>query len=165
MKKKNSLLVIFANILIMFAANAALAQTEPTHSTFYGLHFIDPGQSVRISLLNPRVSDSEIIPCLRVRVVFDVFEPNRTNPNRLQFARRISREVELEGGQALTIDTPTTRTGEWVSPGVFAQSDDRNDPTAGKRLLTTLVIRENGRTILNVPAVRKGFDPQPDPPQ
>ena len=58
------------------------------------------------------------------------------------------------------------RGGEWVSPLVFARREEVGPPDLRPaRLVSTVVVREFGRTILNLPAVLKGFDPQLDPPR
>ncbi|MEO8573823.1 MAG: hypothetical protein ABI481_07620 [Pyrinomonadaceae bacterium] len=163
--KKNSI-ITFGLALSLFVLSAvAFGQTEPVRSQFslYGMHFISVGQTVRVSVQNPRFSNSEVIPCVRVRIVFDVYEAIGDGSVRLRFARRVSREVELEPGDAATFDFSAGRIGEYVSPMVFA-SPEEAEPSAPIRLLSTLVVREVGRTILNLPAVLKGFDPQPDPP-
>lgn len=154
--------------LVIFAFSAvSFGQTERTRAQFslYGLHFLGAGQSARLTALNPRFSDSEIIPCVRVRVVFDVYEPNPAEAGRLRFARRVSRQILLDGGEAATFDfTATSRGGEYVSTAVFFSPEGENTGDGSVRLVSTLVLREGGRAILNLPIVKKGFDPQPDPP-
>jgi len=172
MNIKKNFLPAFAlgAIILAFSTAAAFGQAAPPDNrpqfTLYGLHFVSAGQTVRVSLSNPRFSDSEIIPCIRVRVVFDIYEQSPTEPVRLRFVRRVSRAIELEPGEAATFDYAAGQTGDYVSPAVFynpvlaAPSD--NMPA---RLLSTLAVRQGGRTILDLPAVLKGFDPQPDPPR
>ena len=170
MNIKKNFVIAFALGAIIFAFSTAVAfgQTEPPRTQFslYGLHFIEAGRALRLTVQNPRFSDSEIQPCIRVRVVFDVYEASASNPSRLRFARRVSREVLLEGGEAATFDYDARRTGEYVSPAVFYNPVLIAPPdTLPAGLLSTLVVRQGGRTILNLPAVEKGFDPQPDPPR
>ncbi|MEP6704714.1 MAG: hypothetical protein ABJB34_07905 [Acidobacteriota bacterium] len=159
--KKN---FVIALIILSFSA-IVYGQTAPVRSQFslYGMHFISGGQTLRVTAENPRFSDSEIVPCIRVRIFFDVYEAAGDGSVRLRFARRVSREVLLDGGEAATFDFAVGRSGEYVSPAVYA-SPEGTEPPAPIRLLSTLVVREFGRTILNLPAVLKGFDPQPDPP-
>ncbi len=154
-------------IVFVFSTAAAFGQAETTHTQFslYGMHFIRGGQTVGIIIHYPRLNDREVIPCVKVRIVFDIYEEHPPDPGRLRFARRVSREVLLDGGEAATFEFPAGRTGDWVSPMVFARPEGVPpiDPDR-ERVLPTLVVREFGRTILNLPAVLKGFDPQPDPP-
>lgn len=169
MNIKKNFLPAFALAAIVFALSAvAFGQTEPLGNQFslYGLHFISGGQSVRVSVQNPRVSDSEIVPCVRVRVVFDIYEAAGEGSVRLRFSRRVSREVLLDGGEAATFDFAAGRGGDWVSPTVFARPEEVGPPdTRSLRLVSTLAVRQFGLTIFNLPAVLKGFDPQPDPPR
>jgi len=137
------------------------------HGTLYGLHSVAAGQTTRVSVVNRQaIFDGEIVPCIRVRVVFDVYEASTAAPNRWRFVRRVEREAELDPGEAASFDFTTLRTaGERVSTSVFIREDDDNPPEAvGVDAVSTLEVREGGRTILTLPAVRKGFDPQPDPP-
>jgi hypothetical protein len=71
----------FALIAIVFTLSAvSLAQTEQARGQFalYGMHSINGGQTLRVSVQNPRASDAEISPCIRVRIVLifmKVFRP------------------------------------------------------------------------------------------
>jgi hypothetical protein len=135
--------------------------------TLYGLQTLAAGQTARASVVNRQaIFDGEIIPCIRVRVVFDVYETSAANPNRLRFVRRVQREVELDPGEAVSFDFNATRTGgERVSTSVFIREDDDNPPEAVRvDAVSTLEVRDGGRTIFILPGVRRGFDPQPDPP-
>ena len=172
MNIKKNFVIAFALGAIIFAFSTAVAfgQTEPPRTQFslYGLHFVSAGQTVNITVQVPRFSDPQgDIPCIRVRMVFDIYEvnPPDTRPG-LSFVRRVSREIELEGGEAATFDYEARRTGDYVSPAVFYNPVLAAPPdTLPAGLLSTLVVRQGGRTILNLPAVEKGFDPQPDPPR
>jgi len=171
MNTKNNSVIAYALGAIIFAFSTAAAfgqvATPDTQSQFvlYGMHFINGGQTVRVSLQNPRYSDSEIVPCIKVRVVFDVYEAAAAGDGsvRLRFGRRVSREFLLDGGEAATFDFIASSRGEHVSPAVFA-SPEENEP-GPVRLLSTAAVRLSGFTLLNLPIVEKGFDPQPDPPR
>ena len=169
MNIKKNFLTAFAlgAIILAFSTADAFGQTEPpsrsSQFSLYGVHFISAGQTMRVSVGNPRFSDSVIVPCIRVRIVFDIYEQSPAEPVRLRFARRVSREIELEAGEAATFDYASGRAGDWVSPAVFASPEETESP-ATLHFTSALVIREFGRSILNLPAVEKGFDPQPDPP-
>jgi len=165
--KKNFLPAIALGLsLFAFSTAVAVGQTETSRSQFtlYGMHFINGGQTLRVAVQNPRFSDSEIQPCIRVRVVFDIYEAISSDRQRLRFSRRVSREVLLDGGEAATFDFEASRNGDYVSPAVFAHPEEP-ESSEPVRLLSTLVVRQGERTILNLPAVLKGFDPQPDPPR
>ena len=166
--KKNFLPAVALGAIVFAFSAVAFGQTEPTRTQFslYGLHFINAGQTVGIIVQNPRFSDSEIIPCIRVRIVFDIYESAPGDPSRLRFVRRVSREIELDGGEAATFDYAATGRGQYVSPAVFYSPTLVNPPdTRPTRLLSTAAVQQGGRTLLNLPAVEKGFDPQPDPPR
>ncbi len=164
-----ALVATVLGILVAFGVRAE-GQTDSTsrvRATLYGLQSLTAGQTTRLSVVNRQaIFDGEVIPCVRVRVVFDVYEPSAANPNRLRFVRRVEREAELDPGEAISFDFTATRTGgERVSTSVFIRRDEDNPPDAVRvDAVSTLEVREGGRTILTLPGVRKGFDPQPDPP-
>ncbi len=177
--KKNFLTsFVLGTIVLAFSTVIIFGQAETTRTQFslYGMHFVSGGQTVRVAVQNACVSNAEaggqcnspnpeIQPCIRMRIVFDVYEAAGDGSVRLRFARRVSREVELDGGEAATFDFPASRGGDWISPSVIARCVENCPSDSGRaRVLSTLVLREGGRTLLNLPAVIKGFDPQPDPP-
>ncbi len=164
MNIKKNFLSAFAIGLSLFAFSTAVAfgQTETTRNQFslYGLHFIEAGRTVRLTVVNSQVGGQ----CNRVEFVFDVYEQSPTSPT-LRFRRRVSREVLLDGGEAATFDFAASRDGDWVSSAVFVRPEEAVPPdNRPERVVSTLVVRQGERTILNLPAVLKGFDPQPDPP-
>ena len=177
MNIQKNFVMAFALGAIIFALSAvAFGQTEPARSQFslYGMHFVSGGQTARVSVQVPCVSepaaggqcnnpDPEIIPCIRVRAVFDIYEQSPTLSPTLRFARRVSREASLCAGEAATFEFRAANNGDWVSPAVFG--DVAPPDTRPERLVSTLAVQQGGRTILNLPAVLKGFDPQPDPPR
>ena len=155
---------------LLVSSLGAQAQTNPEsriRAMLYGLHSFAAGQTARLSVVNRQpVFNGEIIPCIRVRVVFDVYEASPTAPARLRFVRRVEREAELDGGEAASFEFNASRTGsERVSISVFIRPEADNPSDAARvDAVSTLEVREGGRTILALPGVRKGFDPQPDPP-
>jgi len=171
MNIKKNFLSAFAIGLSLFAFSTVVAfgQTETTRNQFslYGMHFIGAGQTVNVTVQVPRFSDPQgDIPCIRVRIVFDIYAADTNIANRLRFVRRVSREVELEYGEAATFDYAAGRTGDYVSPAVFVRLEETESSEPIREvILSTLVVRQGERTILNLPAVLKGFDPQPDPPR
>ncbi len=75
MKIKNRIVAIFGTaILLGFMAIGISGQTSGTHYTLYGLNFLNSWQALRVNVQNPRYSDSEIIPCVRVLVVVDFYD-------------------------------------------------------------------------------------------
>lgn len=156
-------------IIALFSVSTQ-AQTNSDsriRATLYGLHSLAAGQTARLSVVNRQpIFDGEIIPCIRVRIVFDVYEASPTAPARLRFVRRVERVAELDAGESVSFDFTASRTGgERVSTSVFIQPDGETPPDALRvDAVSTLEVREGGRTILTLPGVRKGFDPQPDPP-
>ena len=167
----NAFAVVTTLLGTLFAFGAgADGQTNSdsrVHGTLYGLHSLAAGQTARLSVVNRQaIFEGEIVPCIRVRVAFDVYEASAAAPNRLRFVRRVEREAELDPGEAASFEFTTMRTGgERVSTYVFIREDDDNPPEAARvDAVSTLEVREGGRTILTLPGVRKGFDPQPDPP-
>ena len=167
MSSKQKFLRAFAFILSLFVfSTVVFAQTETRRTQFslYGMQPVASGQSLLVTVVNPRVADGEIVPCIKVRIIFDVYAVDSTT-GKLRFMRRLAREVELDGGEAATFDYAASRGGDYVSPMVFARQEDEDLPEPVRAgILPTLLLREGGRTILNLPAVLKGFDPQPDPP-
>lgn len=157
-------------------------------ATLFGMHTLEPRQTAQITVVNP----SEIIPCVRVRLAFDVYEQDPTQPSRpgesdpsqsmrLRFVRTVSRVVELDPGEAASFDYTAGGRGAFVSPASFAHEiNEESDPhtparveesgprtqisTRGNAATSTLVINERGHTLFTAPGVRVGFDPQPDPP-
>ena len=163
MKIKINLLIVIVILAFTIAANGQ-TETPRRQVSLYGIHSLDSGQSLRVALQNPRFSDTEIIPCVRVRVVFEVYAPDTTETGRLRLVRSFAREVLLDGGEAAAIDFAAMRSDRFVSVSIFATPEGEVTGDGSVRIASTLSVRESGRTILNLPAVEKGFDPQPDPP-
>lgn len=156
---------LFAALFTLSAAASAQVETARTHFLMYGMHLLSGGQSLRVAIQNPRVSDREIIPCIKVTIVFDVYEAAADGSVRPVFIRRLIREVELDGGEAASFDLAPDRNGQWISPMVFARPVEGVSPDPDReRIISTVAVLQGARTILNLPPVLKGFDPQPDPP-
>lgn len=177
MNFRNRIAAIFGMAILLGCMTVGISgQTRGTHYTLYGLNFLNGWQTLRVNVLNPRYSDSEIIPCIRVQVVFDLYEAAADGSVRPQAARRVTRQVELDPGEAAAFDVPATlacdgsvcpaaRNGAYVGVSVFATPVLQAPPDPIRlRFSSTLALREFGRTAFTLPAVEKGFDPQPDPP-
>ena len=76
---------------------AAFGQPEKpeTQVSLYGIQSLDHGQTLRAPVQNQLFSDREIIPRIRVRLVFDFFEIGATDANRLQPVRRVTRNKTI----------------------------------------------------------------------
>jgi hypothetical protein len=167
--RKNFAVAFLLGAIVLFFSQITFGQAAPTESpalfSLYGIQSVNFGQTLRVAVQNPKLSDSEIIPCVRVRIVFDVYDNSPTEGGRLRFIRRVSREVLLDAGEAASFDFPASRTGDLVSTSILARAEGSDLPANTRpRIASTLSVREAGRTILNLPAVIRGFDPQPDPP-
>ena len=163
--------LLIAIIVTTLSAGVAGAQTRGTYYTLYGLNFIGGAQTMRVNLQNLRHSDSEIIPCIRVTVMLDFYDAGADGTVRLQRLRRVTRQIELDPGDAASFEVPATlacdagcpaaRNGVYVATSIFAEPDDEGRV----RFNSTAQIREGGRSLLTLPIVERGFDPQPDPPR
>ena len=157
-------ILIFAVLALAVSVSSQMEST--TRVTFYGLNYIGSGQSIRLAVQNPKFRDSDIIPCVRVLIVLDVYEAAGDGSVRPAGARRIARTAIVDPGEAASFDLPAVGVGgKYVSVTVFATpiEETRTGAQPG-RLLSTLSVRESNRTIFVLPAVQRGFDPQPDPP-
>lgn len=133
-------------------------------------------QTLRLAADNPRYSDSEIIPCIRVTMILAFFDSPVDVSDELRPLRTVRREIELDPGEAASFDIqaamacdgsvcPQSRSGAFVNVSVFATPVEGEPLPAGRlKFNSTLQVREFGRTIFTLPAAEKGFDPQPDPP-
>jgi hypothetical protein len=165
------------------SAQEIQAQRQRGLATHFGMQSLSPGQTAQIAVVNPL----EIIPCVRVRIAFDIYEtdppnpirPGESDPARLHFVRAVSREVELEPGEAASFDYTAGARGAFVSPVTLVREinevGDPHIPRVGEvnptpirtrmsAATSTLTINERGHVIFTPPGVRVGFDPQPDPP-
>ena len=174
MKIRTMLLVAIVTITI---SQASFAQTEPrgTYFSLYGQHFLNGWQSLRLVADNPRYSDAEIIPCVRVTMIVSFFELPGDGSVRVRPMRRVTRQIELDPGDVASFDIPAAlacdgsvcpqlREGVYAGVSVFATPVEGEPVPARLKFNTTLSLREFGRTIFTLPATEKGFDPQPDPP-
>ena len=165
-------------ILTLTISTAVFGQAEPgggTYYTFYGQQTMVAGQTLRLVADNPRFSDSEIIPCVRVTLIATFSDLPGDGSVRLRTMRRVTRQIELEPGEAGFFDLPASlacdgsvcpqlRNGVSVSVAVFATPEEGDPTPPVLKFNTTLSMRELGRTVFTLPAVQRGFDPQPDPP-
>jgi len=164
--------------MTLILSTAAFGQAQPgsgTYYTFYGQQTLNAGQSLRLVADNPRFADLEIIPCIRVTLIATFFDVPGDGSVRLHPMRRVTREIELEPGEAGYFDIPAAlacdgsvcpqlRNGVSIAVSVFVRPEEGDPTPPVLKFNTTLSMRELGRTVFTLPAVQRGFDPQPDPP-
>ena len=176
MKLNNALLIAILTLVVSTAAFGQYAE-RGTYYTLYGQHFLNAGQSMRLVTDNPRYSDAEIVPCIRVAIIVSFFDSSvDVSSIPLRPLRRVIREIELDPGEAASFDFPATLACESGAPcpqlrrGVYAAVSVFTTPVEGEpiparmKFSSTLSMVELGHTIFTLPAAEKGFDPQPDPP-
>jgi hypothetical protein len=169
-------LVISLMILAFAAALSAQTRSDGTYYSIYGPQFLNGLQSLRLAVQNPRYSDAEIVPCIRVLVIVDFYEAAGDGSVRPRATRRVTRQVELDPGDAASFDLPAAlacdgsvcpqvRNGVYANVSVFATPVEGEPLPPGRlKFNSTLALREFARTMFTLPAAEKGFDPQPDPP-
>jgi hypothetical protein len=155
----------------------AIQDSEDFPSDF-GFIDLGAGQTARLSVVNLRHSPppEPDIPSRtrRVRLSFDIYVQPPPDPDaptcltRYRFLRRESCDVTLMPGEAASFDfTAAQDTKVAASIHSLGGPDTREGErrrTPEPHLAPTLEVREGLRTIFVVPAVVKGFNPQPDPP-
>ena len=173
MKLKTLFILAFVTLV---TSPAASAQVRGTYYSLYGQQLMQANQTLRLVADNPRYSDSEIIPCIRVTMILSFFDGPLDATSRLRPMRRVTREIELDPGEAASFDIspslacgdvglcPQVRDGVYVGVSVFATPVEGDPIPPRLTFNSTLALREWGRTIFTLPVTEKGFDPQPDPP-
>ncbi|MCA1626057.1 MAG: hypothetical protein LC768_16410 [Acidobacteria bacterium] len=174
MNLKNKIATTFAlaALVVGFLVADIFGQTrlEPQgEATLFGTHTTAAGQFMRLAVANRLpVSVREIIPCVRVRIVFDIYEQSKTDSLRLVFVRRLERTMTLDPGEAASLDFSESRTGgERVSVSVFVIPEEvTGDGSVRGTAVATLEVFQGGqagdgsvRKISTLPGVIKGFDP------
>jgi hypothetical protein len=132
-------------------------------TTSFGMHSLAAGQSLRLSVVNLPLIPGGIVPCVRVEIVLNIYESSPTAANRLQFVRRISREVLVDENEPSSFNYSASRTGgEYVSVSTSARPLEYSQPENTQTEVTsTLELRENGRTVFTLPGVVKTFEYNP----
>jgi hypothetical protein len=155
-----------------------------TRVASFGLVSLGSGQTARLTAANTQtVGDAENRPgdrrrARRVTLAFDIYSNDPINPNtagptspgdtaactnNLRLIRRESCTASLMPGEAASFDIGGLPEGTQIHAILLGGPDTR---VAGPEphFAPTLQIREAGRTVFTHPALRKGFNPQPDPP-
>ncbi|MCM3900152.1 MAG: hypothetical protein ND866_00445 [Pyrinomonadaceae bacterium] len=164
------------------------AQEEPprerrvgrARASLYGLHELTRAQTARLSVVNAGLSGPGDERPQSVTLAFDIYEANPPEPvqaagdgsvHTLRFLRRVSHTLLLRSGEAASLEFEASRAGETIAAWVLAtppepiQPGEVNPPDIGRpAVVTSLEVRQGNRTQFVLPAVRQGFDPQPEPP-
>ncbi|MCM3902468.1 MAG: hypothetical protein ND866_12240 [Pyrinomonadaceae bacterium] len=179
-------------LLVSLAVTAALWNSRPadaignpdTRVASFGLINLAAAQTARLTAANTQaVGDAENRPgdrrrIRRVTMAFDIYGVDPTNPNspaptspgdtaactnNLRLIRRESCTASLMPGEAASFDIGGLPEGTQIHAILLGGPDTR---VAGPEphVVPTLQIREAAHTVFTHPALRKGFNPQPDPP-
>jgi len=167
------LAAIFVAVISLWQTRRAQAiQDSEDFPSDFGFMELAAGQSARLNAVigNPDETPGPDPVARRVRLTFDVYAedpPGLIATTRYRFAHREEREVLLRPGQAVSFDFLASAATKIDASVLFIGNPnerDRSVHTPEPHLAATLEVRENARTIFLVPAVAKGFNPQPDPP-
>ncbi len=135
----------------------------------FGMISLEPGQSVRFGGMNAVMADGSV----RVIMRFDVYSlggPD-TAPgcdpgsavaactNNLRWLKTETCTVSLRSYAGATCDIAADRSGLVVNISM------RVENAGAARILPSIEVRENNRTVFLHPGVARGFNPQPDPPR
>ncbi|CAN5485506.1 MAG: hypothetical protein H0T77_12950 [Pyrinomonadaceae bacterium] len=186
-KNALALVALAAGLAVIIAAwqtrRVQAVQDSEDFPSDFGFIELVAAQTARLNVVigNPDELPGKPPPARRVRLAFDVYvQDEEYIPNcggivpvppcliRYRFLRRESREVELMPGQAASFDflasavTKINASVQFLSGPDTRPGDNRRTPEP--HLAPTLEVLEGARTIFVVPAVVKGFNPQPDPP-
>jgi hypothetical protein len=143
----------------------AVADSE----TQFGMVSLEPGQSLRFGSMNASMGDGSV----RVTMRFDIYSlggPDTApgcNPggavaactNNLRWLKTETCRVTLRSRSGATCDIAADRHGLMVDVSMLVENVQ---PAA--RILPSIEVRENNKTVFVHPGVARGFDPQPDPP-
>jgi hypothetical protein len=176
-------IVMAVVVATWYARHVEAIQDSEDFPSDFGFVEFGAGQTARLNVVSPAPEPETRGPrdSRRVLLAFDVYiedEENRANcggtvpaPScliRYRFLRRESREVELLPGQAASFDFAASSPIKINASVHFLGGPDTlpgdNRFTPEPHLSPTLEVREGTRTIFVVPAVARGFNPQPDPP-
>ncbi|MCM3869217.1 MAG: hypothetical protein ND895_00795 [Pyrinomonadaceae bacterium] len=150
-------------------------------ASLYGLQELTRGQTARLSVVKAGLSGPGDERPPRVTLAFDIYEANPPEPvqtaaadgsvHTLRFLRRVSHTLVLRTGEAASFEFDASRAGETIAAWVLATPPEPidpgevNPPDIGRpAVVTSLEVRQGNRTQFVLPAVRQGFDPQPEPP-
>lgn len=163
----------------------AIQDSEDFPSDF-GFIDLGAGQTARLNIVNlrrqpppdpdspPPEPDSDPAHARQVRLSFDIYFQPPPEPDapacitRYRFLRRESCDVVLMPGEAASFDFNAAEDMKVAASIRSLGGPDTREGGGGltpePHLAPMLEVREGARTIFVVPAVVKGFNPQPDPP-
>ena len=156
-------LALTALAVFILAADTFGQVREPQGEvTLFGLQTTAPGQNARLGVVNRLPAyNGEIVPCVRVRIMFDIYDKSSTDPSRLVLVRSFARTYLLDPGEAVSLDLPSIRNEESVSVTVFAVPEEVTGDGSVRTLTATLDLFQGGRKISTVPGIIKPFEPPP----
>lgn len=161
MKRRLSLVVLLVSLsAARLHAAGVMQQLTPVS--------LSSGQTVRLTVLDSAAA-TEVTKgkARKWTLAFDVYATDsrvvdgdgsvRTS-SRVRFLRRESTSVMLSAGEGASFDF-VTADGKMIVPCVMGPPDAKESSVS-----VGVEVREGGRTIIVLPAVQRGFNPQPDPP-
>ena len=170
--------------LIVSQFAVGVAQTQPRNerhirAAFFGLHSLAPGRTARINIVNavlgvPPEPDrpGETNPPgpdrrRRVTLMFDVYAQTADGSVRtLRFLRRVSRNLTLAPGEAVSFDfTAQAADGSVLvaATAFVSRAGSPPEPDQPVAVISTLEILQGARTLFTLPGLLRGFDPQTEP--
>lgn len=184
--RKNIFTALMLGVLIVSQFAVVVGQTETrnesrTRAAFFGLHSLAGGRTARLNVVNSVLNSppdpdrmGEASPPdperrRRVTLVFDVYAQVSADGSvrTLRFLHRVSRNVTLAPGEAASFDfTAQAADGSVLvaATAFVSRAGSPPEPIQPVAVISTLEILQGERTLFTLPAVQKGFDPQPDPP-
>jgi hypothetical protein len=180
----SALIISLMGAATVWNARRADAIGNPdTRVASFGLISLGAGQTARLTAANTQVigdpnESGDRRRARRVTLAFDIYfqappegdSPAPTSPgdtasctNNLRLIRRESCTASLMPGEAASLDIGGLPEGAQIHAILIG---DPNVRVAGPEphIAPTLQIREAAGTVFTHPALRKGFNPQPDPP-
>jgi hypothetical protein len=190
MKSKSIFAVAAALGLTLILIVAALrqstevrAQDEIGPPTDYRVSFgtigITSGQTLRVSLANTIMPGDPNLPPGPTRVVMTFRYPNGSLVREYKTGDVIRKIVDLERGEAAFLDVDYNRLPPGpirlqirpvirVTPPPITEAGQSATPPDGTLPSVEVINNANGRSqfaVFTNPAVLRGFNPQPDPPE
>ena len=125
---------------------------QRVNATYFGMHSLAMGQTLRLTVVNSLLDEQAIVPCVRVRIVFNIYAGDGSV--RLRLARQVSYNELLDAGEAVSFNFPATRPGESVSVSTFAspvEADSTNQ--VEEAVISTLEVMNGAKTLFSLPGV------------
>jgi len=190
-RKRFTKALALSALVVSITLAAAVWNTRPADAigkdlrvASFGLVSLGAGQTARLTAANteaigdPNESPGDRRRARGVTLAFDIYfqappepdSPDPTSPgdtasctNNLRLVRRESCTASLMPGEAASFDIGGLPEGTQIHAILLGGPDTR---VAGPEphIAPTLEFREAARTVFTHPALRKGFNPQPDPP-